>query len=148
MKIKAEQDFWSGLLFIAFGIVAIVTAKNYSIGSVGRMGPGYFPIALGVLLAVLGLIVIAKSFVVDGEKMEPLNWWPIASIVVAVGLFGLSIERLGLVAAITIVTSVLALTLRRLGWVGFVALTGALIAFSLIVFVYALQLPFTVWPVF
>jgi putative tricarboxylic transport membrane protein len=148
MKIRAEKDFWSGLLFIAFAIVAIVAARGYSIGSVGRMGPGYFPLALGGLLALLGIIMISKSFVTDGERMEPLNLGPLAAIVTAVVLFGLSIERLGLVISIAIVTGVLAAVFRGLSWVGFVGLTGTLIAFSVVVFAYALQLPLTIWPAF
>jgi putative Mn2+ efflux pump MntP len=146
MKIRAEKDFWSGVLFIVFAIVAILTARNYSLGTVGRMGPGYFPIALGVLLAGLGLFTIAKSFVADGEQMESLNLGAIFGVVFAVVGFALTIERLGLVVAIAVVTSILSLAFRQLGWIGFVSLTAGLIVFSLIVFVYALQLPLTVWP--
>lgn len=148
MKIRAEKDFWSGLLFIAFAIVAIVAARGYSIGSVGRMGPGYFPLALGGLLALLGIIMVSKSFVTDGERMEPLNLGPLAAIVTAVVLFGLSIERLGLVISIAIVTGVLAVVFRGLSWASFIGLTATLIAFSVVVFAYALQLPLTIWPAF
>ncbi len=146
MKIRAEKDFWSGVLFIVFAVVAIITARGYSMGSVGRMGPGYFPIALGCFLALLGIITVAKSLTVDGERMEKLNLGPIATIVVAVALFGLSIERLGLIISIAIVTAILAVVFRGLSWISFLFLTGALIAFSVIVFVYALQLPLSIWP--
>ena len=146
MKIRAEKEFWSGIMFLIFAAIAVATARGYSLGSVGRMGPGYFPLALGILLAVLGAVTIVKSFVADGPKLEPLNLWPLLAIVASVVCFGLSIERLGLVIAIMIVTAILALSFRNISWLGFVGLAGTLIAFSVIVFTSALQLPLTIWP--
>lgn len=135
-------------MFIVFAIVAIAAARNYSFGSVGQMGPGYFPIMLGSCLALLGAITVGKSFVADGEPMEPLNLLPIITIVAAVFLFGLAIERLGLIISIAIVTGILAVVFRGLSLIGFIGLTGSLIVFSVVVFAYALQLPLTIWPAF
>lgn len=133
-------------MFIVFAVVAIVAARNYSFGSVGRMGPGYFPIALGCLLALLGAITIGRSLTVDDEPMEKLNLWPLLAIVASVILFALSIERLGLIVAIAIVTCVLGVAFRGISLVGFVLLTLTLIVFSVVVFVQALQLPLSIWP--
>jgi len=146
MKIRAEKEFWSEIMFLVFAGVAVATARGYSLGSVGRMGPGYFPLALGILLAGLGAITVVKSLLVEGPLLEPLNLWPLLAIVASVVLFGLSIERLGLVIAILIVTAVLAISFRSISWLGFIGLAGSLIAFSVIVFAYALQLPLKVWP--
>lgn len=148
MKIRAEKDFWSGVLFIAFAIVAVSAARGYPVGTVGRMGPGYFPLALGGLLALLGVITVCKSFVTDGERMEPLNLRPVLAIVTSVVLFGLAIERLGVIAAIVIVVGILAAAFRGLNWFEFTVLAAVLIGFSVVVFAYALQLPLPVWPAF
>ena len=57
MKIKSQKDFLSGLMFLVVGGIFAWGATSYSIGTGARMGPGYFPLLLGVLLAVLGAIV-------------------------------------------------------------------------------------------
>ena len=58
MKIKSERDFWSGLMFLVTGVCFAVGATNYSLGESARPGPGYFPLGLGVLLAILGGIIL------------------------------------------------------------------------------------------
>ena len=83
-----------------------------------------------------------------------LNLWPVLAIVTSVVLFGLAIERLGVVAAIVIVIvivivlGILAAAFRGLNWFEFTVLAAVLIGFSVVVFVYALQLPLPVWPAF
>src|SRR3974377_2007112 len=63
MQIKNGKDFWSGLMFTAFGLgFAIVAYNNYNMGSAVRMGPAYFPVMLGGLLTVLGVVIFARSF--------------------------------------------------------------------------------------
>jgi len=67
--IRNPKDFWAGILYIAFGVAAITVALKYPIGSAGRMGPGYFPRALGILLIAIGLILSIRSFRLLGTKM-------------------------------------------------------------------------------
>lgn len=81
MRINSEKDFWSGLMFIGFGLAfmliaagppafvvdlgkqaGLTIAYGYRMGSAMRMGPGYFPAVLGGLLALLGAIVLVRSF--------------------------------------------------------------------------------------
>ena len=68
MRILAPKDFWSGVMFCGFAAVAILAAYGYSLGSAGKMGPGYFPLLLAALLAVLGATLIARSVVLSGEN--------------------------------------------------------------------------------
>ena len=58
MAIKSQKDFFSGLLFMAVGIAFAWGATNYSVGTGARMGPGYFPLILGICMAILGGIII------------------------------------------------------------------------------------------
>src|SRR3989442_3172009 len=102
MRIRAPKDFWAGVMFAAFAVVAIVTAHKYSLGSAGRMGPGYFPLLLGMVLGGLGATLIGRSLVLDGEPVPRLHVLPLAVIAVAVCLFGLAIEPLGLVVSLAI----------------------------------------------
>lgn len=62
MRIKNGKDFWAGLMFISFGLGFMVVARNYSMGTAVRMGPAYFPTILGGFMAVLGLMVLVRSF--------------------------------------------------------------------------------------
>jgi hypothetical protein len=146
MNIRAPKDFWSGIMFIAFAAVAIVTARGYSLGAAGRMGPGYFPMLLGAALGILGLILVARSLVIEGEAISRLRLGPLFVIALGVCLFGLAIERLGLVIALIVATAVTAFASResRPFEVGTLAL--ALAAFAVAVFVLALRLPLPIWP--
>ena len=97
MKIRAPKDFWSGVMFCSFAAVAIFAARGYSLGSAGRMGPGYFPLLLAGLLAALGAALIARSVVVSGEPLSRFHVLHLVLIAAAVCLFGVLIEPSGLV---------------------------------------------------
>jgi hypothetical protein len=146
MHIRAPKDFWSGAMFLAFALVTVLAARGYSMGTAGRMGPAYFPMLLGFVLAGLGAVLLVRSFVIDGEPLSDLHLRPLGIIIVAVCLFALSLETLGLVVSLAVVVLVVA-------WAGddvrigqTLALATFLIAFSVGVFVYALKLPLPVWP--
>jgi putative tricarboxylic transport membrane protein len=146
MTIRAPKDFWSGVMFCAFAVIGILAARGYLLGSAGKMGPGYFPLLLGIVLAAMGVILIARSVVVDGEPLSPFHILPLVIIAAAVCLFGLMIEPLGLVASLAVLTVLSAWAGAQFRLLETVALTLVLIAFSIGVFVYALGLPLNIWP--
>jgi hypothetical protein len=146
MQIRAPQDFWSGIMFLAFAAVALFTARGYALGAAGRMGPGYFPVMLGGILGFLGLILVARSLVIGGEAVGRLHLIPLLIIALSVVLFGLVIERLGLVVGLIVVTAVSAVASRQSRPLEVSMLALALAAFSVGVFVYALRLPLPIWP--
>ncbi len=64
MQIKNGKDFWAGLMFLAFGLGFMIVAwNNYAMGTAVRMGPAYFPVMLGGLCAVLGVLIFFRSFI-------------------------------------------------------------------------------------
>jgi hypothetical protein len=146
MRIRAPKDFWSGVMFCGFAAVGILAARGYSLGTAGKMGPGYFPLMLGGVLAVLGGLLIARSVVLDGEPLPRIHVVPLTVIALAVCLFGLLIEPLGLVVALAVLTVLSAWAGPQFRLTETVALTAVLIAFSIGVFVYALGLPLAIWP--
>jgi putative tricarboxylic transport membrane protein len=146
VRIRAPKDFWAGVMFCAFAAVGILAARGYSLGSAGKMGPGYFPLWLGGMLGVLGAILIGRSLALDGEPAPRFHLLPLAVIAVAVCLFGLLIEPLGLVVALAVLTVLTAWAGPQFRLTEAVALTVALIVFSVGVFVYALGLPLAIWP--
>ena len=146
MRIRAPKDFWAGVMFFGFAVVAVLAARGYSLGSAGRMGPGYFPLLLGLVLGSLGALLIGRSLVLDGEPVPRLHVVPLAIIAVAVCLFGLAIEPLGLVVSLAILVVLSAWAGPQFRVVETMALALALIVFSVGVFVYALGLTLTIWP--
>jgi len=146
MRIRAPKDFWSGVMFCGFAAVALLAARGYSLGSAGKMGPGYFPLLLGGVLAGLGAILIARSIVITGEPVARLHLLPLTIVAAAICLFGVMIEPLGLVLALAVLTVLSAVAGRRFRPLETAALTLALIVLSVGIFVYALGLPLNVWP--
>jgi Tripartite tricarboxylate transporter TctB family len=146
MRVRAPKDFWSGLMFIAFAAVALIAARDYSLGSTVRMGPGYFPLLLGLVLACIGGLLVVRSLAIDGEPVDPLQVRPLASIVVGVALFGALLERLGLAVVLVAAVVVSALASRESRPVEVAGLTAALAVVSVAVFVYGLRLPLPLWP--
>src|SRR5206468_9563011 len=120
MKIKSQKDFFSGVMFMAVGIAFAWGATTYTIGEGARMGPGYFPLMLGLLLAALGAFVLFESLVVETEDGEPIGSWawrPLGFIIAANLLFGvllgglpsIHVPAMGMIVAIFGLTIVSAL---------------------------------------
>ena len=146
--IRAPKDFWSGLLCVAVAAAFILQARGYSMGTAGRMGPGYFPTMLALVLAGVGAILIARSFYITGDKVPRLNVVPLLILVAAILSFGALINWLGLVIAGALVAVIGARAGPEFRTIEVVALAVVLVAFSVAVFVYALGLPLKVWPSF
>jgi hypothetical protein len=133
-------------MFLAFALVTVLAARGYSMGTAGRMGPAYFPVLLGFVLAGLGAVLVVRSFAIDGEELSGLHLLPLGIIILAVCLFALSIETLGLVVSLAILVLVVVWAGGEVRIDQTLALATFLIAFSVGVFVYALKLPLPVWP--
>lgn len=146
MRIRAPKDFWSGVMFCGFAMVGILAARGYSLGTAGKMGPGYFPLLLGGVLAILGAVLIGRSLVLDGEPLPRVQMLPLAVLALAVCLFGVLIEPFGLLMALAVLTLVSAWAGPQFSLNEAVALAAALTVFSVGIFVYALGLPLPIWP--
>ena len=148
MTIRAPKDFWSGVMFIAFAATAMLAARGYSLGSAGKMGPGYFPMALGGSLGLIGAILVVRSLFAPGEPVGRIHVLPLSIIATGVVLFGIMLEPLGLVVALIVVMLVAAFAGRDSRPLEAVALAVAMAAFSVGIFVVALRLPLPIWPSF
>ena len=159
MKIKSQKDFFSGLMFTVVGAAFAYGATSYSIGSGGRMGPGYFPLLLGVILAILGAVVMFKALVVetpDGDKIGKWAWKPLFFIISANVLFGvllgglpsIGLPPMGLIAAIFGITLVASLAGDDFRLKEVLILSVVLSIGSYLAFVVLLKLQFPVWPTF
>ncbi len=159
MRIKSERDFFSGLMFIVIGIAFAWGATKYNIGQAARMGPGYFPLMLGIVLAVLGVIVLFDALVVeteDGEKIGKIAWRPLGFIVGANVVFGvllggvpaLGIPAMGLVVATYGVVFIASQAGDQFRIKEVLILATLLAGLSYLAFIKVLKLQFPVWPSF
>ena len=145
--IKSPKDFWSGLIFIAAGsFIAIYGYTHYAYGSALRMGPGYFPTWLGTLTTILGLLVFVRSFFLNGPPVPQFNWRPILFIIIGCVIYGYILKPVGLLIATVILTTVSAFGGHEFKWKEAVWLSLAMAIMSWVIFVYALKLPFPLWP--
>jgi Tripartite tricarboxylate transporter TctB family len=151
MKIKSHSDFWAGLMFTVVGVVFAFGAMSYNVGSAAKMGPGYFPLMLGVLLAVLGAIVTLTALTVetpDGSPVAAFDWRSLALTLGAVCLFAFLLLKMGLVIALITLVIVSSLADHAFSWKGTLINTLILVVLCLAVFVYGLKLQFPIWPPF
>ena len=159
MRIKSQKDFFSGLMFLLVGMAFAWGAGNYSIGTGARMGPGYFPMVLGVLLAVLGLIVTITALVVEtpgGDPVGSIAWKPLVFIIAGNLVFGASIGGLpsiglppmGLIFGIFALTFVASNAGDEFKFKEVLILAIILSVFSYGAFIMLLKLQFPVWPTF
>src|SRR4249919_3800230 len=93
--VRSPKDFVAGLMFIAVGIAAIVIASNYTLGTAARMGPGYFPRILGILMIALGLILALRGLRTQGAPVPPWKWRPTLIVLGSVVMFGMIVQSVG-----------------------------------------------------
>ncbi|MEI6804646.1 MAG: tripartite tricarboxylate transporter TctB family protein [Burkholderiales bacterium] len=159
MSIKSQKDFFSGLMFMSVGVAFAWGAGSYSIGTGARMGPGYFPMALGVLLAILGAAITFKALVVgpeDGDKVGAFAWKPLVFIIAANLVFGamigglpsIGLPPMGLMVGIVLLTFISSLAGDEFNFKEVAVLSVVLAFMSYLAFVLLLKLQFPVWPAF
>ena len=143
LEFLERKDFWAGLMLIATGAGAVFIARNYQFGTSLRMGPGYFPIVLSALLILFGLAISAKSLRSDAEKLES-SWSPRALIILPLSLvlFGLLIDRAGFIPAMLALVVASALASSRFRPIETLLFSVFLTALCVVVFVWALGLPY------
>ena len=151
MKIKNQRDFWAGMMFLVVGIAFAWGATAYSIGSSAKPGPGYFPLGLGLLLALLGAIELFRALTFESEgggAIGGVAWRPLAIVVGAVALFGYALPHLGFFVALPLLVIVVALAGDEFHLGEALLNAAVLTAFSYAVFIWGLKLVIPLWPVF
>lgn len=142
LKITNQQDFYSGLMYIGFGVLAIVVARDYPMGSAMRMGPGYFPTYLGVLLIIVGSVVSLQALKNVGERVTPFAWKPMILLTLAFLTFGWGIDHIGFIPALVCVIMMSALSGSAFRIWEVIPLTIVLVAIAVGIFIYGIELPF------
>lgn len=144
--IRNPKDFLAGLIFVAFGTAAIVLGSDYPLGTAARMGPGYFPRILGILLIVLGGLLVFRAARVSGARIPPFRWRPTLIVLGSVVLFGAIVRPVG-VALSTVILIVTASAASHEFRPRESLVAGVLLAALAVgVFVVGLQLQLPIWP--
>ena len=144
--VRHPKDFWSGVLFIAIGAFALVAGTKYTIGTAARMGPGYFPRILGILLIVLGAVLALRAFRLSGARVPGWKWRPTLLVLGSVVLFGALVKPVGM-AISTVILIVLASAASHEFRPKEAVISGVLLAMLAVgVFVVGLNLQLPIWP--
>ena len=145
VRVKGPQDLGAAVVFIAIGVAGLVLGEELAFGSSAKMGPGYFPTILSILILALGVGLLIHAFIVAGPKIERVQYRPTIFIVVSILAFGYLIALLGLVITSLIMTVVAAYAQRQVKLREYLWLGAGLALFSVLVFVYGLSQPLQVW---
>ena len=159
MHIKSQKDFFSGLMFVGVGVAFAWGATTYNVGEGARMGPGYFPLLLGIVLSLIGAAVLFGSLVVEIEGHALIGKWawrPLFFIIAANLAFGvllgglpsLRIPAMGLIAAIYALTLIASLADGHFHLRDTLILATVLAIGSYLAFIVLLKLQIQVWPSF
>nr|WP_145546263.1 tripartite tricarboxylate transporter TctB family protein [Variovorax boronicumulans] len=159
MNIKSQKDFFSGLMFTVVGVAFAWGATTYTVGNGARMGPGYFPLMLGIVMAIIGMIITFTALVTetpDGDKIGKWAWKQVFFILAANFAFGvllgglpsIGIPAMGLIAAIYALTIISSLAGHEFNLKSVLILATVLAIGSYFAFIWALKLQIQVWPTF
>jgi hypothetical protein len=148
MRIRHPKDFLTGLMFVFFGAAAMVLSLGLKIGTAAKMGPGYFPFALGAFLALLGAVILLRGVVwAKGVHGWPtLQLKPLAIVLVSVVLFSQILRPLGLLASTAALVVLASMASHEFRWREALLNAAVLVAIVLVVFVYFLEFQLPVWP--
>jgi len=152
MKIKNAKDFWSGVMFIAFGVFFAGFARQYDMGTAARMGPAYFPTVLGLLLVAVGLFVGFQGLRTEDEHghgaVDKFHFKPLALVLGGVVAFGVLLRPGGLLVALAGLIIISSLGSGEFKWKEIVPLSIGLAVLVLAVFIWGLGLTIPVYPAF
>jgi hypothetical protein len=146
IRIANPKDFWAGILFIGVGLAAFAIAYGYPLGTSTRMGPGYFPRILGILLAGLGLVVLIRGIATHGPALGSWPWKPMLFILGSVAVFALTMPKIGLAAAGFVLVMISGFAAPNASLRSLLIFAVALSVTVASMFVYGLQLEIPIWP--
>ena len=148
MLIRNQRAFTAGALFLAVAVFYFTMSFNYAQGTPARLGPGFFPKMVSILLGLVGLGILIGS-VSPRAHLERLERWDVKGllwIAGSVALFALLLPTFGLVIALAALIIISSYASPEFTWVGTLVNTVVLIIFCVGVFVYGISLQFPVWP--
>ncbi|MET3792573.1 tripartite tricarboxylate transporter TctB family protein [Aquamicrobium terrae] len=130
------------VFFIGLGVFFAFESLDLELGTALRMGPGYFPLVLAGILILLGVVVLIDAIRVESEPIGHIAWRGLVLILPAPIFFGLTVRGLGFVPSIFLTCLIASFASQKMKPLTALILSAGLTLFALIVFSYALGLPF------
>ena len=147
-RIRNPKDFWAGFLFVLVGIAALVLGSRYNLGTAARMGPGYFPRILGLLLIALGGVIALRGLRTQGVAIPAWRLRPTIVVLFSVVLFGLIVTFAGLALSTVILIVIASTASSEFRWKEALISGVLLAALAVGVFIVGLKLQLPIWPTF
>jgi uncharacterized membrane protein len=141
MVSRNPKDLWTGIIYIAFGTSAIFIARDYGMGSALKMGPAYFPVVLSVLLIVIGLISVVRSFITPGTPVGRYAFKGLLLVTASTVLFGLLVRGAGLAIALPLLVIVSSFASKKFSWKYSLVSAAGLTVFCILIFLKGLGVP-------
>jgi len=146
MRHRDTQDLVGGVALTALGLFAAYYAnQNYEIGTIARMGPGFFPVSLGLTLAVLGVLVALPALFREGPRIQPA-WKTLALVMLSLVLFSLTLKTLGVIFATMLAVVLSSMADRSISWKNRGILCVGVAATTYVIFILGLNMVLPVWP--
>ncbi len=146
MRVRAPKDFWAGLFFVLFGAFFAIYSLEYRIGNIHRLGPGMFPFIVSGILTGLGVLLIFKSLINDGDAVHRFALRSSGISLFAVVLFGALIKPAGLVISTFTLVVLSGIAQPQSRFLHILALGGGIAIFCALLFVGVIGLPIPIWP--
>ena len=135
------KDIIAGASFLAIGgFVCVYAYTQLDIGTAYVMGPGYFPMTLGMLLCFLGIAIGLSALSIPPSPIGDFAWRAVLLITFATVLFGVGVRGFGLAPVVALTVFLACLASRKTSLLAAVAGTAVLWAVSLLIFYYGLGL--------
>ena len=151
MKIIDEKNFFAGILYVLIGGAVAVAAIGFQIGSAARMGPGYFPLVVGMSLVVTGLVVLYGAVGPAAHSVSRIGRWDlkaVLAIAAAVVAFALTIRPLGLIVAVPALILIASFADAHRVWRTVFIAFAVLLPLTWVIFVAVLGLQLRLLPAF
>ena len=144
-RVKAPRDFGAGMVIMLIGIAGLYFGKDLTYGTAGRMGPGYFPFLLSIIIISLGAGIGVKSLIVEGPPIQPPMFRPLAFCLAAIIVFGYLMDYIGLFCTAIVLTFIAAYARRNVSFVETAIFAVVLSLGTVGIFVYGLGQPLPAW---
>ena len=145
LRVKSPQDLGAGIVFIVIGLAGVIFGQELRFGTAARMGPGYFPMLLSVLIIAIGLIVALRGMTFEGPPLEKFHVRPIFFVLLAIVASGFLMSSVGLALTAIIVTFIAAYARPEVNVRETLLLGACMAIFTVVVFGYSLGQPLPAW---
>ena len=145
LRVKSPQDFGSAIVIMLIGAAGVYFGSELTMGTAGRMGPGYFPRLLSWLIIAVGLFIGLKSLITDGPPVQAPVWRPMLFVLASIIIFGYMMSYVGLFLTAIVLVIVAAYARPKVNLLETVIFGVGMSLGTILIFVYGLGQPLPAW---